>query len=548
MASLNYSQSCSTQEGIGFAYNLTEFANATLKDETQSEVAIVGFATAASTLIILFADVLLSLEYKKRGSSSLWTRLLKQLTAKNASRTVVLTLLVLVLPLVLVFLFLALVYKVLCLVVIKRKDEHFVEFLDSFDVFWSLEDDTSKSTINALGVIESDSPVIIANSIKDKLQNIYQSDRIRKIFYRRSQELGFYYWRKYSLVDMNQYVEVIEVPDKRDLQIVDLENLMTELQKQALPYEDEGLFKILITKQTVGKCFKERGDYGIIFRIHHSVGDGAALIQLLCQSFADNSDCCQVNWFSFPDGCSKRDSPGNLIDMMRKLCDIPIRFVDGIIRKPDENLLTMVKEIKDNVENLNFTDVLLTALSKGLRDFFTQKLARVPEEVAVILPIRFPKTLSIKSNTKLKNDFSVTILDVPVQENNFSIIKKRCNLLRSSADPLTNFYFLKLVCSVLPRSILQPLLNSSQATMVFSNLPGPETLRICGGNVLKSLVFFVPHKGNTGLAVTALCYGGVLQFAAMADTALVSSAQDLGLILDGMIDEIHLLHHLYSNK
>lgn len=64
MASLNNSQSCSTQEGIEFAYNLTEFANATLKDEIQSEVAIVGFATAASTLIILFAEVLLSLEVR----------------------------------------------------------------------------------------------------------------------------------------------------------------------------------------------------------------------------------------------------------------------------------------------------------------------------------------------------------------------------------------------------------------------------------------------------------------------------------------------------
>lgn len=332
-------------------------------------------------------------QYTKRGSSSLKTTLLKQLTSKNASRTVILTLLVIVLPLVLVFLMLALVYKVSCLVLIKRKDEHFVEFLDSFDVFWSLEDDTSKSIINALGVVESESPLIIANSIKDKLQNIYQSDKTRKIFYRRSEELGFYYWRKYSLVDMNQYVEVIEIPDKYDLEIVDLENLMTDLQNQALPYKDEGLFKILITKQRVGNCFKERSDYGIIFRIHHSVGDGVALIQFLCQSFADNSDCCQVNMFPFPDGCSKRDSPGNLIDMMRKLCDIPVRFADGIIRKPDnsalhgpgllgtkvfkwsqsdENLLSMVKEIKNNVDNLNFTDVLLTALSNGLRNFFTQ--------------------------------------------------------------------------------------------------------------------------------------------------------------------------------
>lgn len=332
-------------------------------------------------------------QYNKSGSSSLKTKLLKQLTAKNASRTLILTVLVLVLPLVSMFLILALLYKVSCSVVIKRKDEHFVEFLDSFDVFWSLEDDTSKSIINALGVIESDSPLIIANRIKEKLQNIYKTDGTRKIFYRRCEEFGFYYWRKNILVDMNQYVEIIDISDKHNLEVMDLENLMTDLQKQALPYEDEGLFKILITKQRIGNCYEERGDYGIIFRIHHSVGDGVALIELLCQSFADKSDCSQVNMFSFPDGCSKRDSPGNLIDMMRKLCDIPLCFIDGIIRKPDntalhgpgllgtklfkwtqsnENLLTMVKEIKDNVENLNFTDVLLTALSNGLRNFFTQ--------------------------------------------------------------------------------------------------------------------------------------------------------------------------------
>lgn len=338
----------------------------------------------SETIICMF-------QFNKR-SSSLKTKLSKQLNAKNASRIVVLTLLVLVLPLLLVFLTLALIYKALCSVVIRRKDENFVGFLDSFDVFWSLEDDTSKSIINVLGVIESDSPHIIASSIKEKLQDIYQSDETRKIFYRRSEDYGFYYWRKYSLVDMDQYVEVLEVPDKHDLEIMDLENLMTDLQKQALPYEDEGLFKILITKQRVGNYFKVRGDYGIIFRIHHSVGDGVALIEFLCQSLADKRDCSPLHMFSFPDS-NNQDSPGNLIDMMSKLCDIPVCFIDGIIRKPDvsvlhgpgllgtkifkwtqsdENLLTIVKEIKVNAENLNFTDVLLTALSNGMRNFFTQ--------------------------------------------------------------------------------------------------------------------------------------------------------------------------------
>lgn len=56
------------------------------------------------------------------------------------------------------------------------------------------------------------------------------------------------------------------------------------------------------------------------------------------------------------------------------------------------------------------------------------------------------------------------------------------------------------------------------------------------------------YKSFVGLGVTALCYGGVLRFAAMADTALVSDVQDLSLILDGMKDEIHRLHQLYVRK
>lgn len=75
---------------------------------------------------------------------------------------------------------------------------------------------------------------------------------------------------------------------------------------------------------------------------------------------------------------------------------------------------------------------------------FKQKLASGPEDVAVILPIRFPKTLAVESDMKLKNDFSVTILDLPLEENNFSKIRNRCNLIRRSADPLvrTSFLFL----------------------------------------------------------------------------------------------------------
>lgn len=317
--------------------------------------------------------------------------LVKIFNEKTVPRITALTILVLVLPLITVLLLLALVYKVACSVAIKRKDKHFVGFLDSFDVFWSLENDSSKSVINVLGIIESDSPDAIANSIKEKLRNILPNDGTRKIFYRRNEEFGFYYWRRYSFVDMDQYVELVELPDNSKGSTDDLETLMSDLQNRSLPYEDEGLFKILITKQRVCINEKKRGEYGIIFRIHHSIGDGVALIEFLCQTLADQSENGPINMFSMPE--NKPDSPTDLLDMMQKLCEIPICFIDGIVRKPDsnslhgsslfgkkifkwtksdENLLLMVKEIKNNVDRLNFSDVLITALSNGLRNFFSQ--------------------------------------------------------------------------------------------------------------------------------------------------------------------------------
>ncbi|XP_049874458.1 uncharacterized protein LOC126372652 [Pectinophora gossypiella] len=511
------------------------------------------------------------LQYNKQVVT-LNTKLSKIFSRQNISRAIVLTVVVLVLPMILGLLLLALLYKVMCAMIIIRKDKNFVGFLDSFDVFWSLEDDTSKSIINVLGIIESNSSQAVAKDIKKKLEQAILNDTTGKIFYRRNEKYGFYYWSRHNFVDMDQYVEVIELPNKCDdnLNVIDLENLMTDLQEDSLPYEDEGLFKILITRQRISNHNNLKGNYGIIFRIHHSVGDGTALIEFLCQTLADETNDCLVNMFSMPEAYRNPSSPKNLVDMMQTLLEIPICFVDGILRKPDENplhskslngrtvfkwtesdenLLTMVKEIKENVARTCFSEILIAALSRGLRNSFQQTEGKVPEDVAVVLPVRFPKTSTIGDDPILKNDFSVTILDVPVEDkDNLYEIKERCNLLRRSADPLTNYYFLKLICSVFPASILQPMLYSRQATMVLSNLPGPPRLTICGGNVLQSLVFFVPHKGTTGLGVTALCYGGVLRFAASADQALISTSDRLSPILDGMVEEIRRLHTKYANK
>lgn len=63
----------------------------------------------------------------------------------------------------------------------------------------------------------------------------------------------------------------------------------------------------------------------------------------------------------------------------------------------------------------------------------------IPEDVAVILPIRLPK---LDNEFKLENNFTVTILDLPTREKRpIKEIRKRCKLLRKSADPMVWVYF-----------------------------------------------------------------------------------------------------------
>ncbi|CAH2039465.1 unnamed protein product, partial [Iphiclides podalirius] len=277
-------------------------------------------------------------------------------------------------------------------------------------------------------------------------------------------------------------------------------------------------------------------------------GDGVALIEFLCHALADKVDNEPRNLFSVPGSHSaeKRKPATSLLDTLEQLCSVPICFVDGILRKPDEHslhgptlngrkvfkwtdpeddLFQMIKDIKQYNKELTFSDVLATSLSSGLRNYFEKTMDHIPEDVAVILPIRLPKP---ENEFRLQNNFTVTILDLPTKEKRpIKEIRNRCKLVRKSVDPMVNHYFLK-VCYLLPKHILRPLFISSQATLIFSNMPGPDSvLSICGGSSIKSLVFFIPNKGTTGLGVSALYYGGALRFSAMADASLIPTPEQL---------------------
>lgn len=111
-------------------------------------------------------------------------------------------------------------------------------------------------------------------------------------------------------------------------------------------------------------------------------------------------------------------------------------------------------------------------------------------------------------NLPLQNNFSVGILPLCISQINgkqladprensqllerLDAIKRANDSLRKSPDYKVNFLVMKYLTAVLPDKFLRPIFRS-YSTMVFSNLVGPQEVKLMG-HPLKNIVFWIPNR------------------------------------------------------
>ena len=87
------------------------------------------------------------------------------------------------------------------------------------------------------------------------------------------------------------------------------------------------------------------------------------------------------------------------------------------------------------------------------------------------------------------------------------------NELKSSKQAAVSFGFLAALGmgpSVLQKPALEML--SEKATMVLTNVPGPQQPLYLGGGQVKQMMFWVPQNGSIGMGVSILSYNGMVFF------------------------------------
>lgn len=170
-------------------------------------------------------------------------------------------------------------------------------------------------------------------------------------------------------------------------------------------------------------------------------------------------------------------------------------------------------------------DVLIAAVTGAFRSYMLAhgENPASGSEIRATVPVNLRP---LEHARELGNHFGLVFLSLPLGVSNpierVYQVNERMLELKASKQATVAFGLLAAL-GMGPSALQKPALDllSEKATMVLTNVPGPQQPLYLAGGRVKELMFWVPQSGNIGLGVSILSYNGQVFFGLIADRKLV---------------------------
>lgn len=320
-----------------------------------------------------------------------------------------------------------------------------------------------------------------------------------------------------------------------------------------------------------------QGGSALMVRIHHCIGDGIALIQVLLGLTDKNAegDSAPVKKSRFVAGEREPDdpfmrlykpvakmysgalksygkflgttyglmmNPGKIaeyantgLDITAGLAKLAAMSADPATRfKGEQSSVKRVAwceslplaEVKQVGKALgcSINDVLLSCVAGALGGYLQDRGDRVDG-----LEIRASVPVNLRPESKLDqlgNQFGMVFLSLPLGVGNpierVYEVKKRMEAIKGGYDAIITLGLLSVV-GTLPNAVEQPILEyfSTKSTAVMTNVPGPREPIFLAGARVQDLQFWVPQSGEIAVGISILSYNNRVNFGLMTDKKLV---------------------------
>ena len=286
----------------------------------------------------------------------------------------------------------------------------------------------------------------------------------------------------------------------------------------------------------------------VLARIHHSIADGIALVQVML-SLTDSSPAARSRQRVTRSDRVNGGGPLTWLSGAVKLLDNPGRIAEGAYRlgrlvvlppdpaTPFKGKLGRRKRAAwsdaiplDGFKSIGkafgatVNDVLVTTATGALRRYLDKRGERV---TGVAIRASVPVNLRpLDQAHKLGNSFGLVFMTLPIgiadPVRRLRAVKKEMDQLKRSPEALVAYAVLN-VMGMTPIEIEKLGLRffGSKATAVLTNVPGPREPLYLAGRKLDTVMFWVPQSGRLGLGISILSYAGGVRLGVATDAGLV---------------------------
>lgn len=329
-----------------------------------------------------------------------------------------------------------------------------------------------------------------------------------------------------------------------------------------------------------------RHDHGatVLFRAHHAMADGVALVQMLMQCTDEELAAHPHRSLAHGVHAPRRGPFGGLIDRLESLNVAATRVADflrddlqhpqwipgqlrevrrmlatvgHVLRLPEDNPPALRKPLSGHrsvawttgipfepmhelaqAEGVSVNDVFLAAVAGAFTRYLVEHGASV--KPADPLRVSVPVNLRPRGFGTLGNCFGLVLVDLPLGHADW---RERLALVTQRMDELKRTHAARTLLIALaaagrlPVVLEKGLVNrvAAKSVAVVSNLRGPEAPMTFAGSRMRELIFWPPQAGGIGIGVSLFSYDGRLSIGVTADRALIAYPERL---IEAFEDEV----------
>lgn len=374
------------------------------------------------------------------------------------------------------------------------------------------------------------------------------------------------YWHEDELFDISSHLVHVALPEPCDYNT--LQDFVSHLISQPLD-PNKALWKVHLIDNY-------KGGSVVIWRIHHAIADGIALIKVVFSltgataeeslkldiSIEDDSlDIKEKKSFMeaanklFKSGKSWYSDAVNFLKDKEKVkatlsdaLEISNEIGKLVYGKSADNPLYKgnlshtkkaafsdalpLHEIKKigKYYGVTVNDILLAILTGSIRRHLLKHTQDMSKPIRIAVPVNMRKK---GEKIEIKNKVGIITVELPVHLENIderiSNIKAKTELLKKSFEPLFIYYLMNAVGDIITPKMEDYFIKffGTKLTGVMTNVPGPREAIYFAGEEVKDIMFWVPHTILMGIGISIISYNNRVCLGVVTDTNLVKNPDEI---------------------